>query len=136
MTRRASALLPFAPLPHLRRPVALARRLAGPALLVLALLWAQLLGLAHGVRHAGWANAGAATVAATAAQDVWTHLAAAASDSPDCRLYDQIGQGGPAPLPLQAPVDAPPPVWAGAPAQGLPAAVCAAYAARAPPAAR
>ncbi len=65
-------------------------------LLVVALLWAQLLGLAHRVLHSP--QAGAVSVVAQAAQGyeahatgLLAHLLAPAGDESDCRLYDQLG---------------------------------------------
>ena len=82
------------------------RHLPGVVLLVVALLWAQLLGLAHGVLHAGVAaqavgpRAGA-QVSVASASGLLGHLLAPASDEGQCRLYDQLGHGGPT---LQLPV--------------------------------
>lgn len=124
---------------RLFRTIVPARRLAGLGLLVLALLWAQLLGLAHGVRHAAPAAAGAWHALAHAtpgAQDLLTHLAAPAAETPDCRLYDQLGQAAPL---LQLPPwpAAVVPAWLAPAVRAVPVlAVCAAYAARAPPATR
>lgn len=123
---------------HLTSP---ARQLPGVVLLVAALLWAQLLGLAHGVLHAGAAARDhtppvAMQVSAAAPAGLLAHLLAPAGDEGQCRLYDQLGHGGPL---LQLPV--------------LPAAVlpvlqtqlvrlpqpprpCAAFDARGPPSSR
>jgi len=65
-------------------------------LLVVALLWAQLLGLAHHVLHSPQAG----TVPAVAqvahgheepASGLLAHLLAPDGDESDCRLYDQLG---------------------------------------------
>lgn len=77
------------------------RRLPGVVLLVAALLWAQLLGLAHGVLHAGLAaqdvvsQRAAAPAAAAPPAGLLAHLLAPAGDEGQCRLYDQLGHGGP-----------------------------------------
>ena len=82
------------------------RRLPGVLLLVAALLWAQLLGLAHGVLHAGLAaqdvsRRAVAPASAAAPAGLLAHLLAPAGDESQCRLYDQLGHGGPLPqLPL------------------------------------
>jgi len=112
-----------------------AARAAGLGLLVLALLWAQLLGLAHGVRHAGGSKVGSGVAMAAPAQGALAHLLAPADDSPECRLYDQIGHGGPVAVPLLWAVAALPRLPLQGFGHGLPAVVCAPYAARAPPAA-
>lgn len=113
------------------------RHLPGLLLLVLALLWGQLLGLAHGVRHAVPAahDAVQATVQATGA-GLLAHLLAPAGDEDECRLYDQLGHGGPLPqLPAAAPAALPVlAAWVALPARPLPP--CAAFAARAPPPSR
>ncbi len=120
-------------------PIA-SRHLPVVVLLVLALLWAQLLGLAHGVRHAApaphGATAQAAAQAAALGQDLLAHLAAPAGEEQDCRLYDQLGHGAPL---LQLPLlpAAAVPVWLAPTVRALlPAGACAAYAARAPPVSR
>lgn len=116
------------------------RRLAGLGVLVLALLWAQLLGLAHGVRHAvpraPGAGLPATAQAAAVGQDLLAHLAAPAGQEDDCRLYDQLGHGG---LPAFVPVLAVAvlPVGRAWPPLALqPTTPCASYAARAPPVSR
>lgn len=114
-------------------------RLPGTALLVLALLWAQLLGLAHGVRHTGAASGQAQVVAVqtAAAPDLLAHLLAPSGDERECRLYDQLGHGAPLQLQLPSlPAVLPPvlQVWALLPA--LWPQPCAAFAARAPPLSR
>ena len=117
-----------------------ARLLPGVVLLVLALLWAQLLGLAHGVLHAGAAGHQPAAVVAQqqipAAPGLLGHLLAPSDDDSKCRLYDQLGHGVPL---LQLPVlpaAALPllPMWAALPA--LRPQPCAVFAARAPPISR
>jgi hypothetical protein len=77
-------------------------------LLVVALLWAQLLGLAHRVLHSP--QAGAVSVVAQAAHGhaahasgLLAHLLAPADDASDCRLYDQLGHADALPaVPLLA----------------------------------
>lgn len=65
-------------------------------LLVVALLWAQMLGLAHRALHSP--QAGSVPLAAQAAQGstahapgLLAHLLAPDGDESDCRLYDQLG---------------------------------------------
>lgn len=115
------------------------RRLPGVAVLVLALLWAQLLGLAHGVRHAGGPGYGVAKTAAVqkaAPAGPLAHLLAPAGDDGDCRLYDQLGHGAPQP-PLPAVLPAAVPVFLAWPLRlVLRSEPCAAFAARAPPLSR
>lgn len=126
----------------LRRP-AIAQtpyqRQLGVALLVLALLWAQVLGLAHGVLHAGWAPSGSATelsAPAAPAAGLWAHLTAPTGDDNDCRLYDQLGHGGPG-LQLPAlPAAALPLLAAGPVLLPLVRQHCAAFEARGPPLSR
>jgi hypothetical protein len=106
-------------------------------LLVLALLWAQLLGLAHGVLHAHVEHSSpAAWARAQPAQDLLAHLLAPASDESECRLYDQLGQGGPVLPVLALPALALPLVPAWVVLQALQPRPCAAFAARAPPTSR
>lgn len=113
------------------------RSLPGVMLLVLALLWAQLLGLAHGVLHAHVAhNSPAVGAQAQPAQDLLAHLLAPASDENECRLYDQLGQGGPLLPVLATPALALPLVPAWVVLQSLQQRPCAAFAARAPPTSR
>ena len=113
------------------------RSLPGVMLLVLALLWAQLLGLAHGVLHAHVAHHSPAVLAqAQPAQDLLAHLLAPASNESECRLYDQLGQGGPLLPVLALPALALPLVPASVVLQALQPHPCAAYAARAPPTSR
>lgn len=124
------------PLPTVRRRLAL----APVVLLVMALLWAQLLGLAHSVRHApglGHATAHAqAGDAATPAPGLLAHLLAPAADEVECQLYDQLGQGSlPPPTPDL-------PAWPLPQLQAWPAQVhlrvlaCVPFSARAPPVSR
>ena len=112
------------------------RSLPGVVLLVLALMWAQLLGLAHGVLHAHAGPAPAALVQAQPVQDLLSHLLAPASDESECRLYDQLGQGGPVLPALAVPALALPLVPAWVVLQSLQPRLCAAFAARAPPTSR
>jgi hypothetical protein len=72
-----------------RRPV-----LSPVLLLVVALLWGQLLGLAHRVLHSPRAGLPSAVVQVAGphhAQGLLAHLLAPADDTSDCRLYDQLG---------------------------------------------
>ena len=114
--------------------------LPGTVLLVLALLWAQLLGLAHGVLHVH----GVQTPAVAAAQDHdhghaedgLAQLLAHASGDSECRLYDQLGHGGPVQsqalvLPTALPLL---PAWVVL--QARQPRPCVAFAARAPPLSR
>ncbi|MBK1613236.1 hypothetical protein CKO44_07090 [Rubrivivax gelatinosus] len=75
------------------------RRIGAAFALVLALLTAQWLGLAHTVLHAGGTNA--ATVAAAAADGprggLESLFAGHGKGSGDCRLYDQLGHAEPIP---------------------------------------
>lgn len=112
------------------------RSLPGVLMLVLALLWAQVLGLAHGVLHAHAVHATATVVQAQPAQDLLGHLLAPAGDEGKCRLYDQLGQGGPLVPVLALPALALPLVPAWVVLQALQPRSCAAFAARAPPASR
>jgi hypothetical protein len=105
---------------------------------MLALLWAQMLGLAHGVRHVHALQAHVVLTGAHAApQGVLEHLAAPAGEAQDCRLYDQLGQGGPllllSLLPLLQPL---PQALAWAVLQTWQPQPCIVFAARAPPALR
>ncbi len=112
------------------------RRLPGVVVLVLALLWAQLLGLAHGVRHAGGFNSGQATTVAVQkafGAGPLAHLLAPAGDDGECRLYDQLAHGAPVldlPVVLAALL---PLAVAWPPLVGIHAPPCAAFVARAPP---
>ncbi len=118
------------------------RHLPGMALLVLALLWAQLLGLAHGVLHVHGVQAPAVAAAAQdhdhghAGHGLLADLLAHASGDSECRLYDQLGQGGPvAASPLDLPTALPlVPAWVVL--QALQPRPCVAFAARAPPVSR
>lgn len=126
------------PQPTTRLPL---RQLPGTVLLVLALLWAQLLGLAHGVLHSPDPQAPAGAHVqhhdhAHAAHGGLSQLLAHAAGDSECRLYDQLGQGGlvtashivlPATLPLL-------PGWVVL--RALQPRPCVAFAARAPPASR
>jgi len=91
------------PLTTRRRPA-----LSPALLLVVALLWAQLLGLAHRVLHSP--QVGAVPVVAHVVQGheahapgLLAHLLAPAGDESDCRLYDQLGHADVLPaMPLLA----------------------------------
>lgn len=117
------------------------RQLPGTVLLVLALLWAQLLGLAHGVLHSHDVHTPASVVAQDDGHGHEAHgplaqlLAHAAGDS-ECRLYDQLGQGGPVATPSIATPSVLPLLPAWVVLQALQPRPCAAFAARAPPASR
>jgi len=122
---------------HLTSP---ARQLPGVVLLVAALLWAQLLGLAHGVLHAGLAarddNTVALQVSAAAPAGLLAHLLAPAGDEGQCRLYDQLGHGGPLlQLPL-LPAAVLPVLQAQVVRLPQPLRPCAVFDARAPPSSR
>jgi hypothetical protein len=124
--------------PTIRLPL---RPLPGTVLLVLALLWAQLLGLAHGVLHAHDVHTPAAAVAQDdghghEAHGLLAQLLAHASGDSECRLYDQLGQGGPASSPALASPTALPLLPAWVVLQALQPRPCVAFAARAPPASR
>lgn len=117
------------------------RHLPGTVLLVLALLWAQLLGLAHGVLHAVPVTAAAQdpvlhAQAVPSAPGLLAHLLAPAGDEGECRLYDQLGHGAPLlQLSLSLPSVLPMlPAWAVL--LPRPLQPCAAFAARAPPRSR
>lgn len=117
------------------------RHLPGTVLLVLALLWAQLLGLAHGVLHSHDTHAPAAVLVQDAdhaheAPGLLGQLLAHAPGDSECRLYDQLGQGGPVVAsPIVLPTALPLlPAWVVL--QALQPRPCAAFAARAPPASR
>ena len=116
-------------------------QLPGAVLLVLALLWAQLLGLAHGVLHSHGGQVPTAAVSqehahAHEAQGLLAHLLAPADDAGECRLYDQLGQGGPAALTSLSAPSALPLLPAWVVLQALQPRPCVAFAARAPPASR
>ncbi len=102
---------------------------------MLALLWAQLLGLAHGVLHSHAPHAPQAHAQADP-QDLLAHLLAPASDEGECRLYDQLGQGAPLLPASVAPALALPQVPAWVVLQALQPRPCAAFTARAPPVSR
>lgn len=118
------------------------RRWPATVLLVLALFWAQLLGLAHGVLHVHGVHASHAGVTpghhdhAHGAHGLLAHLLAPADEAGECRLYDQLGQEGPvAPSDLILPSVLPLlPAWVVL--QALQPRSCVAFAARAPPASR
>lgn len=117
------------------------RHLPGAVLLVLALLWAQLLGLAHGVLHAHDVHAPSTAVAQDdghghAAHGLLAQLLAHASGDSECRLYDQLGHGGPVAASHIAIPSALPLLPAWVVLQALQPRPCVAFAARAPPAAR
>ena len=114
------------------------RRLApGLALLLAcALLWGQWLGQMHRALHLPGmhAHATAHAHAAEAAHDLLSHLLAPADDPVDCRLYDQLGQDWTTTLPLLAlPAALLPQLQGWAPRTWALPAVCAPFAARAPP---
>lgn len=119
-------------------PKTRSRQLPAVVLLVAALLWAQLLGLAHGVLHAGAAGYGftpvsATPVSAAPAAGLLDHLLSPAGDEGQCRLYDQLGHSGPLlQLPLLPAAVLPLlPAWAVLlPQRAQP---CAAFDARGPP---
>jgi hypothetical protein len=113
------------------------RHLPGTVLLVLALLWAQLLGLAHGVLHAGPAlHAAQAVERHVPMSGLLAHLLAPSGDDGECRLYDQLGHGAPLlQLPvLSAAVLPALQAWAVLPSLWL--QPCTPFAARAPPLSR
>ncbi len=115
------------------------RYLPGTVLLVLALLWAQLLGLAHGVLHAGVAThetTVAAVQHASASPGLLAHLLAPVGDESECRLYDQLGHGAPQLQLPTLPVAALPVLQAWAVLLPLWPQPCASFAARAPPLSR
>jgi hypothetical protein len=128
--QRTRPLTPFTRWPRIALGVLLA-----------ALLWAQLLGQVHGVLHAGWAPNAAleqstsVLPASVPSTDVFGHLFSPAHDESKCRLYDQLGQTAPTQhvLPLAALPLVWWPTWIAQTAQG--STFCAAFSARAPPAA-
>ena len=79
----------------------------GPVLLlVLALLWAQMFGLAHRVLHspqpsgaALWQPIGGTTYPGAAPTGLLEHLFSPAQGEPDCRAYDQLGLSDALPTP-------------------------------------
>ena len=134
-------------------------RWPGVVLLVLALLGVQVLGLAHGVRHAGsgWSKATAtqtsnyqqaqakkfapegvqtATVQSGAAAGLLAHLLAPPGNEGDCRLYDHLAQVGPLLQVLSVPVSLAPLSAGWAALQPRLQRLCLAFAARAPPLSR
>ncbi len=135
------------------RPLIHLARLSLTALLVLALLWAQMLGQVHSVRHVheGWVHVAApmpvrAQTGATpanaqvdiahahhAAFGVLAHLQTPDGEAQDCRLYDQLGHGGPVSAQFGLQVHALPLVPAWVVLQALQPRPCVAFAARAPP---
>lgn len=125
------------PSPTSTRP----RQLPGAVVLVLALLWAQLLGLAHGVLHAHDRPAPVSAVAAHAGHahaehGLLAHLLAPAGEASECRLYDQLGLDGPV-SPQQITLSSALPLLpAWVVLQALQPFPCVAFAARAPPASR
>lgn len=110
--------------------------LPGTVLLVLALWWAQLLGLAHGVLHAHAGHAPIAAAQAQPAHDLLAHLLAPASDESECRLYDLLGQGGPLPPSALTSALALPLLPAWVVLQAPQPHACVTFAARAPPTSR
>lgn len=110
---------------------------AGAWLLVLALLWAQALGLAHRVLHAGGAPVAVVDAGHAAPAGLLGHLLGGKSGDAECRLYDQLAHGDAVPLPPVVALPALPPALL---AVVEPTLVCvlarAAFAARAPPAVR
>lgn len=126
--------------------------------LVLALLWAQMLGLVHSVRHVhgpahvpGHGHAASATHPshahrAVGGQDlaalahvstgVLGHLQVPTEDVNDCRLYDQLGHAGPVSVPFGLRVHALPLVPAWVVLQSLQPRACVPFEARAPPVSR
>ncbi|MBZ8139391.1 hypothetical protein CLD22_05670 [Rubrivivax gelatinosus] len=110
------------------------RRIGAAFALVLALLTAQWLGLAHTVLHAGGSHAAAAAAGADGPRGLTALFAGHDKGSADCRLYDQLGQAEP--IPPGAVVTAallPCPPRAQAYAARLAAAEGAPYGARGPP---
>ena len=137
------------------------RLLPGTVLLVLAVLWAQLLGLAHGVLHVhGWhapdtahdpapGHADAHThghahehahphahAHADGAHGLLAHLLAPAADEEGCRLFDPLAQDVPASAPALVLPSAVPLLPAWVVLQALQPRPCVAFAARAPPVSR
>lgn len=116
-------------------------------LLVAAVLWIQMLGLAHRTLH-GVAGTGlhavsvspqesTAVSAGKPAQDLLGHLLAPQGHGQECQLYDHLGQpDGLLALPLALPAVLPALRWVASALAQLAAAPPAAYAARAPPALR
>jgi hypothetical protein len=117
------------------------QHLPGTVLLALALLWAQLLGLAHGVLHSHDPQAPAVALVqdhdhAHEAHGGLSQLLAHAAGDSECRLYDQLGHGGPVAASHIAIPSALPLLPAWVVLQALQPRPCVAFAARAPPASR
>lgn len=113
----------------------------GVVLLVLALLLAQMLGLAHRVLHGTPASLSHASVQVQApglaVTDLLTHLLTPQGESPDCQLYDHLGQPDAlVALPPALPALVPPLLRSVLPWACRALAAPAVYAARAPPALR
>ncbi|WP_295636471.1 hypothetical protein [uncultured Methylibium sp.] len=107
------------------------RRLA--ALLLVALLWAQALGLAHRTTH-GLASAAHATAAIEAAHASDSPFGHDESEAAQCRLFDQLALGEPLAASGEAPAAVAGSSCAAAPAVRVAAtSSLAAYLARAPP---
>lgn len=89
------------------QPVTRPRQAFGPVLLlVLALLWAQMFGLAHRVLHspqlsgaALWQQMAGTIHSGTAPTGLLEHLFSPAQGEPDCRAYDQLGLSDTLPAP-------------------------------------
>lgn len=130
MTQLSIQILPS----RWRQPLAL--------LLLLALLWAQQLGLAHRVWHVPHAGLlASAAVAQDAPQHepagLLAHLLGSEQADPDCRVFDQLGHADSLPaVPALALAALPPLFLAPAPYLRLALAAGAPFAARAPPATR
>lgn len=134
MTQPSIQILPS----RWRQPLAL--------LLLLALLWAQQLGLAHRVWHVPHAGLLASETEATdglhesalpAPTGLLAHLLGSEQADPDCRVFDQLGHADSLPaMPVLALAALPPLFLAPAPYLRLALAAGAPFAARAPPAAR
>lgn len=134
---------------RLSPPLSLSRLAASGLawLLVAAVLWTQMLGLAHRTLH-GVPGAGLHAVAVSAqsevaaqaakpVKDLLGHLLAPQGDGPECQLYDHLGQpDGLLAVALALPVGLPSLFWIAPALAQLVAAPPAAYAARAPPALR
>ncbi|MCA3236590.1 MAG: hypothetical protein ACK5RC_08480 [Curvibacter sp.] len=128
--------------------------LPGTALLVLALLWAQALGLAHRVLHAHGPAAGGSGLAhahdhghghshshsagydAHAPHGLLAHLLAPAGEEEGCRLYDPVAQDVPASVPQLLLPTALPLLPAWVVLQALQPRPCVAFVARGPPVSR
>ena len=117
------------------------RQLPGVVVLAVALLWTQLLGLVHGVLHSHGGHVRAAVVTshvehAHEAHGLLAHLLAPADDVGECRLYDQLCDGGPLLPEFITSSSALPLLPAWVVLQALRPCTCVAFAARAPPASR